>query len=304
MTTASAGTKTPDAEEGLIDSLPAPAQPYFRLMRADRPVGVWLLFLPCLWGVLIGRGDDFTAPEFWSLFVLFGIGAFVMRSAGCAYNDVIDKDVDARVARTAARPVASGAVSPKAAWALIVGLSLIGLLVLLQLGLPAIVAGLGSLGLVAAYPFMKRVTWWPQAWLGLTFNWGVLVGAAAAGGAIGLSALLLYAAGLFWTLGYDTIYACQDVEDDALVGVKSSARKLGARVRPAVAVFYAVCILLFAAGLALAGVRAGLVLLAPAALHMAFQTTRLDPTDGAGCLALFKSNVWTGALLALACLPA
>jgi 4-hydroxybenzoate polyprenyltransferase len=304
VTTASAGTKTPDAEEGLIDSLPPPAQPYFRLMRADRPVGVWLLFLPCLWGVLIGRPEGFTTPQFWGLFVLFGIGAFVMRSAGCAYNDVVDKDVDARVARTAARPVASGAVSPKAAWALIVGLSLIGLLVLLQLGLPAILTGLGSLVLVAAYPFMKRITWWPQAWLGLTFNWGVLVGAAASGGAITLPALLLYAAGLFWTLGYDTIYACQDVEDDALVGVKSSARRLGAGVRPAVAAFYALCLALFATGLFLAGVREWLILLGLPAAHMAFQVLRLDHRDGRRCLGLFKSNVWTGALLALACLPA
>ena len=298
--------RSPDAAPGLIDRAPSRLRPYLRLMRADRPVGVWLLFWPCLWGTLAARPDGFGAGEFWRLTVLFAVGAFVMRSSGCAYNDVVDRDLDAQVARTASRPVASGAVGVRAAWALIVGLSLVGLCVLLALPLPAILAGLASLGLVAAYPYMKRITWWPQAWLGLTFNWGVIVGAAAssASGGVPLPAILAYGAGILWTLGYDTIYACQDIEDDALAGVKSSARALGPRTKPAVAAFYAGAAALLALSLLAAGAGPKALLVLLPAGHLAWQAARFAPGDPSRCLALFRSNAWTGGLAALAMLAA
>ncbi len=298
MTTTDA--KTPDAIVNWVDEMPLGMRPYLRLMRADRPVGVWLLFIPCLWGMLIARPDTMDAHHFWGFFLLFLIGSFVMRSAGCIYNDIIDRDIDAKVARTAARPLASEQVSLKEAWILLVVLCLVGLIVLLQLGLAAILVGLGSLALVAAYPFMKRITWWPQAWLGLTFNWGVLVGAATVAGGVPLSALLFYMAGLFWTLGYDTIYAHQDREDDALVGVKSSARRLGSTSRVAVAIFYGLTIMLAAAALSQEGVTSELWLLILPAGHFTWQIATLDINDGERCLRLFKSNIWAGALL---CVP-
>ena len=292
--------RTPDAAPGLIDRAPGALRPYLRLMRADRPVGVWLLFWPCVWGVLIARPEGFEAGQGVRLALLFALGAFVMRSAGCAYNDVIDRDLDAQVARTASRPVASGAVSVRAAWALILALCLVGLLVLLQLPLPARLVGLGALALVAAYPFMKRITWWPQAWLGLTFNWGVLVGAAAVSAFLPLPALLTYAAGIAWTLGYDTIYACQDIEDDQLAGIKSSARRLGDRARVGVAVFYGAAILFLGLGMLAAGAgREGVILALPAA-HLSWQVIAFDPHDPPGCLRLFKANAAAGALVALA----
>ena len=298
-------TKTPDAAaSSFVDRLPEAVRPYLRLMRADRPVGVWLLFLPCIWGTLIARPSPMPAKELYTYWLLFLVGAFVMRSAGCVFNDIVDRKIDAEVTRTADRPVASGRVSVGAAWALLVGLSLIGLVVLLQLGLPAIIVGLLSLVLVAAYPFMKRITWWPQAWLGLTFNWGVPVGAATVAGTVPVSAGLIYIAGLFWTLGYDTIYAHQDREDDALVGVKSSARRLGQKTRPAIAAFYGLVIALFAGALLMEGAMIGLPLLIPAALHFAWQVRRLDIDDGGLCLKLFKSNVMAGCLLALPLLAA
>ncbi|MEE4211755.1 MAG: 4-hydroxybenzoate octaprenyltransferase, partial [Parvularcula sp.] len=238
--------KTIDAEAGLIDHAPSAVRPYLRLMRADRPVGVWLLFLPCLWGMGAGGGADLSAEGFWRLLVLFLIGSFVMRSAGCAYNDLVDKDLDRGVARTRNRPIASGRVSVKAGWALTLGLTAIGLAVLLQLGAVAIGVGAASVLLVAGYPFMKRITWWPQLWLGLTFNWGVLVGAAAVQGEVGIKAGLFYLAGILWTLGYDTIYALQDLEDDALAGIKSSARRLGGGVRRGVAGFFGAMVLVLA----------------------------------------------------------
>ena len=298
MTTTDA--RTPDAAPGLIDWAPARARPYLRLMRADRPIGVWLLFWPCVWGVLVARPPGFEAAEGLRLAALFGLGAFAMRSAGCAYNDVIDRDLDARVARTASRPVASGAVSVRAAWALIVALCLVGLLVLLQLPLPAQLVGLGSLALVAAYPFMKRITWWPQAWLGLTFNWGVLVGAATVSAFLPLPALLTYAGAMCWTLGYDTIYAAQDIEDDALAGIKSSARALGGRARLGVAAFYAGAVLLWFGALWLAEAGWGTALIALPAAHLAWQARGFDPADKPACLRLFRANARVGALVALA----
>lgn len=294
---------TPDAIAGSwVEMLPRSWKPYARLARADRPIGAWLLFWPCAWGVALAGG----LPQETYLVLLFLIGSFAMRSAGCVYNDIVDRDLDASVERTRDRPLASGTVSLKAAWALLVGLSLIGLVVLLQLGGFAQVVALGSLLLVAGYPFMKRITWWPQAWLGLTFNWGALVGFAAVSDSLPPAALVLYAAGLFWTLGYDTIYALQDIEDDALAGIKSSARRLGGNVRTGVAIFYAVTILLLAAALWLAAPERPLVLVAllPAALHLVWQVRALRCADTLGALRLFRSNTLTGALVFAACLAA
>ena len=294
---------TPDAVAGSwVEMLPRSWKPYARLARADRPIGAWLLFWPCAWGAALAGG----LPQETYLVLLFLIGAFAMRSAGCIYNDIIDRDLDASVERTRDRPLACGTISLKAAWALLIALSLIGLVVLIQLGGFAQVVALGSLLLVSAYPFMKRITWWPQAWLGLTFNWGALVGFAAVSGSLPPAALALYAAGLFWTLGYDTIYALQDIQDDALAGIKSSARRLGGNVRMGVAIFYTVTILLLAAAFLLVAPERPLVLAAllPAALHLLWQVHALRSVDTAGALRLFRANTVTGALVFAACLAA
>jgi 4-hydroxybenzoate polyprenyltransferase len=226
-----------------------------------------------------------------------------MRAAGCAYNDIVDRDIDRKVARTALRPVASGAISAKAAWAFVVGCSLVSFGVLLTLGPLAIGLGVASCALVAAYPFMKRITWWPQAWLGLTFNWGALLAFAAQTHRLGaarldLADLLLYASGVAWTLGYDTIYALQDLEDDALAGVKSSARRLGSGVRRGVAVFYAACAaLVFAAGWTARLGPAFFGLWALLAAHLAWQAWTLKPSDPQGALVRFKANRDAGLIL-------
>ena len=289
----------PDSERrGLIGALPPRLRPFASLMRLDRPIGTWLLFWPCAWGVALAgvRGR-------WDLFGWLALGAFAMRSAGCVYNDIVDRDLDRSVERTRLRPVASGRVSLNAARALTVGLCMIGLVVLLQLNRPAQLVALASLALVAAYPFMKRITWWPQAWLGLVFSWGALVGWPAVTGTLDLPAILLWLGSVFWVIGYDTLYAIQDVEDDALVGVKSSARRLGDRAPLGVAAFYF---------LALAGWGAAiwqvkpdwlaLLALLPAAVHLAGQALRADPKDGEKALALFRSNRWCGLLVFLAML--
>ena len=284
----------PDSERrGLIGALPAAVRPYAALMRIDRPIGTWLLYWPCAWSVaLAGVGGR------WGLFLSLAIGAFAMRSAGCAYNDIVDRDLDARVERTRSRPLASGRVGLRAAWALVIGLSLIGLVVLLTLPRTAQLVALASLVLVAAYPYMKRITWWPQAWLGLVFSWGALVGWPAVTGEIAVPPLMLWLGSVFWVIGYDTLYAIQDIEDDALVGVKSSARALGDRAAVGVGICY-----LFALagwGAAIWAVRPqalALAALLPAALHLGGQVLRADPADGAGALALFRSNRFTGLLL-------
>jgi 4-hydroxybenzoate polyprenyltransferase len=291
--TASEPGATPDAQPSWIDGLPAGVQPYARLARLDRPAGSWLLFWPCAWGVALA--DGLVAD--WALILWFGIGSIAMRAAGCVWNDIIDRDLDAQVERTRARPVASGAVSVKKALALAVALSLVGLVVVLQLRPLAQGVAIASLGLVAAYPFMKRITWWPQAWLGLTFNWGALVGFVAVADPAPAMALL-YAGGVAWTLGYDTIYALQDIEDDAMAGIKSSARALGSRARAGVAGFYALALGLWSAAL-LAVLPDPLVLatLLPLAGHFGWQVARLGDTGPANALMLFRANRGAGALL-------
>ncbi len=289
---------TPDAIASWVDHLPPRMALYARLARFDRPAGTWLLFWPCLMGA-------FLAPVqgWWPLWPLFIVGAVAMRSAGCIYNDIVDRNLDRQVARTASRPVASGAISVGHATLFLVAMSIAGLGVLLLLPRQAQIVALASLLLVAAYPFMKRITWWPQAWLGLTFNWGIPVGWAAAASELRADLpvmLLVYAAGIAWTLGYDSIYAAQDIEDDALVGVKSSARAMGAWLRPGVGIFYAATIALLALALwrwmASATAYWGLV---PATLHFIWQVATLDRRNTASALMRFRSNQLAGALLVL-----
>ena len=286
----------PDSERrGFIGALPPRLRPFASLIRLDRPIGSWLLYWPCAWGVaLAGVGGR------WDLLLWLALGAFAMRSAGCVYNDIVDRRLDAQVERTRLRPLASGRVSVTAAWVLAIALCLVGLFVLLQLSFAAQLVALGSIALVAAYPFMKRITWWPQAWLGLVFSWGALVGWAAVTGELELPALWLYAGTVAWVVGYDTLYAIQDMEDDALVGVKSSARRLGDRAAVGIAFFYALAVALW--GAAIWAVRPdwlALFALLPAAMHLANQALRADPKDGEGALALFRSNRMCGLLLFL-----
>jgi len=289
----------PDSERrGFIGALPPLLRPFASLMRIDRPIGTWLLYWPCAWSVaLAGIGPR------WDLFLWLALGAFVMRSAGCVYNDIIDRDLDRRVERTRLRPLASGRVSLRSAGILIALLSLIGLVVLLQLNRLASIIALASLLPVAAYPFMKRITWWPQAWLGLVFSWGALVGWPAVTGAFSWTPLLLWLGSIAWVVGYDTLYAIQDIEDDALVGVKSSARRLGDKAPLAVGIFYAIALFLW--GAAIWSVRpdwVALVALVPAALHLANQALSADPRNGEIALRLFRSNRTCGVLVFLAML--
>jgi len=289
----------PDSERrGFIGALPPRLRPFASLMRLDRPIGTWLLYWPCAWSVaLAGVGGR------WDLFLWFALGAFAMRSAGCVYNDIVDRDLDKKVERTRLRPLASGRVTLESAWLLVASLCLIGLLVVLQLNLTAAIVALASIVPLAAYPFMKRITWWPQAWLGLVFSWGALVGWPAVMGRPGLPALLIWFGSIAWVIGYDTLYAIQDIEDDALVGVKSSARRLGEKAPVGVAIFYLIAVLFWAA--AVWSVRPdwiALLALGPAALHLANQAIRADPKDGELALRLFRSNRTCGLLVFLAML--
>jgi 4-hydroxybenzoate polyprenyltransferase len=277
--------------------VPVPVRPYLRLARIDRPIGIWLLMFPCWWSCALAS-PGWPDARF---LMLFAVGAAIMRGAGCAMNDIADRNIDARVARTASRPIPSGAISVPRAVAFMGVLCLAGLAVLLQFNAFTIALGASSLLLVALYPFAKRVTDWPQAVLGLTFNWGALVGWAAERGDLGWPALALYGAGLAWTLGYDTIYAHQDRDDDAVVGVRSTALRLGAATKPWLSGFYAAAVAL----LALAGVLAGLgwafwPALAVVAAHFARQIARLDIDDPKRCLSLFKSNAQVGLLVFVA----
>ena len=295
----SADEIVPDSERrGLIGALPPRLRPFASLMRIDRPIGTWLLYWPCAWSVaLAGVGGR------WSLFLWLALGAFAMRSAGCVYNDIVDRDLDKSVERTRLRPLASGRTSVRSAWVLIGLLCMIGLLVLMQLNMSAAIIASVSIAPVTAYPFMKRITWWPQAWLGLVFSWGALVGWPAVAGALQLPGLLLWFGSIAWVIGYDTLYAIQDIEDDALVGVKSSARRLGDKAPQGVALFYAIAVVLW--GAAIWAVRPdvlALVALIPAALHLANQALRADPRDGEGALRLFRSNRTAGFLVFLAML--
>jgi 4-hydroxybenzoate polyprenyltransferase len=289
----------PDSERrGLIGVLPGAVRPYASLIRLDRPIGAWLLFWPCAWSVaLAGMGEGG-----WLLILWLALGAWAMRSAGCVYNDIVDRDLDRKVERTRLRPLASGRVSLRSAWALLVAMSLIGLVVLLRLNRTAQLIALASLVLVAAYPFMKRITWWPQAWLGLVFSWGALVGWPAVTGEIETPALCLYAGSIFWVIGYDTIYALQDREDDALVGVRSSALALGPRARLGIAFCYAVALLLWAAAFREVRIENFALLgLLPIALQLAWQTVTLRIDDGGDALTKFRSNRFAGLLMFLAC---
>jgi 4-hydroxybenzoate polyprenyltransferase len=277
--------------------LPATARPYARLARLERPIGWWLLLLPCWWSLALAAATVGAAPSL-RLALLLLVGAIAMRGAGCTWNDLTDEDIDARVARTASRPIPSGQVTRRQAAAFLVAQALVGLLVLLQFNTTTVLVGLASLAVVAIYPFMKRVTDWPQVVLGLAFNWGALVGWTAVTGTLGGPALVLYLGGILFTVGYDTIYACQDKEDDAIVGVRSTARLFGRHARPVVAGFYAATVLVFALalGLAASGPAAWLGLTGFAA-HLAWQIVRFDPDDGDLCLTLFRANRTAGLIL-------
>jgi 4-hydroxybenzoate polyprenyltransferase len=289
----------PDARpDNWVDRFaPEGLRPWLKLGRFDRSTGIWLLMLPGWQGVALATSMAGRWPDLLLLAKIFA-GAALMRAAGCAYNDIVDRDLDAKVARTAGRPVASGRISVRQAWAYLVVCSLAAAAILFTLPPLAIGLGIGSLLLVAAYPFMKRITWWPQAWLGLTFNWGALLGFAAVTGEIGLPAILLYLGGVFWTLGYDTIYAVQDMEDDALAGIRSSARRLGPSAPKAVLGVY---VLAFLLALACAFTARLGPLFPPLAagygLHLSRQAARLDMGDPTSALALFRSNALAGLIL-------
>lgn len=280
---------------------PRSLRPYIRLARLDRPIGTWLLLFPGWWGIALASPGW---PD-WRLIALFGIGAVTMRGAGCTFNDIVDRDFDAKVARTSSRPLPSGAVSVRQAVLFMILQLAIGACVLFCLSHLAIALGIAVLALISTYPFMKRLTYWPQFFLGLNFNWGALMGWAAVTDSLATPALLLYAGGICWTLGYDTIYAHQDKEDDVLIGVKSSALALGDRTRPFLFVFYVGAVALWiAVGLA-AGLGAfywlGLLL---AGLQLAWQAARVELASPKDCLDKFRSNRWTGWLLLLGIIAA
>ena len=291
-------TIVPDSEHrGLVARLPQLPRDLALLARFDRPIGWWLLFWPCVFGVWLAGAGPQLALLGWLL-----LGSIAMRGAGCVYNDIVDADLDRQVARTALRPVASGRVSKKLAWIWLLALCLIGLVVLLQLHWQAQAVALGSLALVAAYPFMKRITWWPQAWLGMVFNWGLLVGWTQLRLDNWDALAAVYAGCIAWVIGYDTIYALQDREDDAMVGIRSSALAMGARVQAGVAGFYAAAIALWCLGVWLYRPDPiALLALLPVAGHLAWQVATLDAADPDNPLARFRSNRWAGALMAAAC---
>jgi 4-hydroxybenzoate polyprenyltransferase len=277
---------------------PAWARPYLRLARFDRPIGAWLLLLPCWWSAgLAAIAAGAALPNLWHV-ALFFVGAFVMRGAGCTWNDIVDRNLDGRVERTRSRPIPSGQVSVAQAAMFLVAQALVGLAVLLQFNAFAVMTGIASLGIVAIYPFMKRVTYWPQIVLGLAFSWGALMGWAGWFGRLDPAAWLLYAGSIAWVIGYDTIYAHQDREDDALIGIKSTALLFGPRTKPMLAAFYVLAVILisWASYVAGAGWVMALGLLAFAA-HLAWQIRRLDTSDPDVCLAVFKSNRDAGLIL-------
>lgn len=292
-----------------VDRFVPPAfGPYFRLARADRPIGIWLLLWPCWWSILMAAEQwplsfGLVAYTIWMM-ILFAVGATVMRGAGCTYNDIVDRDIDARVERTAGRPIPSGQVTLTMAIAFLIGQLVVGLAILLLLNRFSLILGALSLIPIAIYPFMKRYTDWPQAFLGLTFNWGAMLGWSAMTGGLAVAPMLLFFGCIFWTLGYDTIYAHQDKEDDAVIGVRSTARLLDAQTKPWLAGFYILAWLLFWGAGVVAGLGWGFVAgLALIAAQMAWQIIHLDTKDSANCLSVFKSNrdlglIMFGAILA------
>ena len=298
-----------DAPKGnWVDRFAPPrTRPYLRLSRADRPIGTWLLLIPCFWGIaLAALSGGFRLWDIW-LAVSCGAGAFLMRGAGCTWNDISDREFDAAVARTKSRPLPSGQVSVKGAVIWMVAQALIAALILFTYNWLAIGLGIGSLGLVLIYPYAKRFTWWPQVFLGLAFNWGALLAFAAHTGTVTLPAVLLYGAGIAWTLFYDTIYAHQDKEDDAMIGVKSTARLFGAQSRMWLQGFLIASVALMAAAIIATSLPAARALALATALfgvwafgwHMIWQFRRLDIDDPASCLAIFRSNRDAGLIPAL-----
>jgi 4-hydroxybenzoate polyprenyltransferase len=294
-----ATARVADATGNWVDTrAPTWSRPYLRLSRFDRPIGSWLLLMPCWWSAALAAGVAHDIRQLPLVILLFFVGAFVMRGAGCTWNDITDRDLDARVERTRSRPIPAGQVSVTQALAFLVVQALIGLIVLLQFNRVAVATGIASLIIVAIYPFMKRITWWPQVVLGLAFSWGALMGFAVILGQIDLTALVLYAGSISWVIAYDTIYAHQDAEDDALIGIKSTARLFGARTHRALIVFYGLAVVLIGAALVLAGARwSAWIGLAAFAGHLVWQIKRLDISDPALCLRIFKSNRDAGLLL-------
>ncbi|UGY19924.1 4-hydroxybenzoate octaprenyltransferase [Bradyrhizobium septentrionale] len=277
---------------------PVWSRPYLRLARYDRPIGSWLLLMPCWWSAALAAGVAHDVRSLPLVVLLFFIGAFVMRGAGCTWNDITDRDLDAKVERTWSRPIPAGQVTVTQAVVFMVLQALIGLAVLLQFNRFAVMTGIASLLIVAIYPFMKRITWWPQVVLGLAFSYGALMGFAVTLERIDATAIALYAGSIAWVIAYDTIYAHQDAEDDALIGVKSTARLFGARTHRALVIFYGLAVLLIGAAFALAGARwPAWIGLAAFALHLAWQVRRLDTSDPALCLRIFKSNRDAGFIL-------
>jgi 4-hydroxybenzoate polyprenyltransferase len=294
-----AAARVADATGNWVDTLAPPwSRPYLRLARLDRPIGSWLLLMPCWWSAALAAGVAHHVSQLPLVIALFFVGAFAMRGAGCTWNDITDRDLDAMVERTRSRPIPAGQVSVPQALVFLVVQALIGLLVLLQFNRFAVATGIASLVIVAVYPFMKRITWWPQVVLGLAFSWGALMGFAVTLGRIDAAALLLYAGSIAWVIGYDTIYAHQDAEDDALIGVKSTARLFGARTHQALIVFYSLAVVLIGLAMWLAGAGfAAWLGLAAFAVHLAWQIGRLTVGDPALCLRVFKSNRDAGLLL-------
>jgi 4-hydroxybenzoate polyprenyltransferase len=294
-----AAARVSDATDNWVDTrAPLWSRPYLRLSRLDRPIGSWLLLIPCWWSAALAAGIAHDASRLPLILMLFLIGAFAMRGAGCTWNDITDRDLDARVERTRSRPIPAGQVSVPQAAVFLVLQALAGLAVLLQFNRFAVATGIASLVIVAIYPFMKRITYWPQIVLGLAFSWGALMGFAVTLGRIDVTALVLYAGSIAWVIGYDTIYAHQDAEDDALIGIKSTALLFGERTRPALMVFYGLAVALIGTALALAGAGwMAWIGLAGFAAHLVWQITRVEIGNPALCLRLFKSNRDAGLLL-------